>query len=61
MKGILKFEDEEEIRYALHCIKNYPAIDDIRNYVRSVLKHGEPSEELCEVLLHIQDLIPWEE
>jgi hypothetical protein len=65
MQAILRFDlgdpdDERLHRYALAGRDALIALEVIDNRCRSILKHGEPSEETERVLEEIRSLIPHE-
>lgn len=61
MKGILEFtlpDDEQSFRIAAEASKLYSALDDIRQFIRTKEKYGEPSKEVIAILDEIKKIIP---
>jgi hypothetical protein len=63
MKATLEFdlpEDEQEHRYALAGRDALIALEEIDNWARGKIKHGEPSEEAEELLRELRAMVPHE-
>jgi hypothetical protein len=63
--ALLKFDlsdpdDEREHRYALAGREALIALELVENRCRSILKHGDPSEETQRVVEEMRALIPHE-
>jgi len=61
-KGILEFElpeENPEFKRAVHATDVICVLDEIKQYCRNQLKHGEHSEETDKILEEIQS-IAWE-
>jgi hypothetical protein len=61
MKVILEFSEDDayEAKMALRASELAAAIDEARNYIRGILKHGDPSDEVEKHLEHIRGLLPY--
>ena len=63
MKATLEFdlpEDEQEHRYALAGRDALIALEQIDEWARGKIKHGEPSEEVEELLRELRAMVPHE-
>jgi hypothetical protein len=63
MKAILEFslpDDEQEHRYALAGRDALIALEQIDEWARGKIKHGEPSEEAEELLRELRAMVPHE-
>jgi hypothetical protein len=63
MKAVLEFtlpDDEPDHRYALAGRDALIALEQIDNWARGILKHGEPSEEGERLLRELRAMIPHE-
>jgi len=63
MKATLEFdlpEDEQEHRYALSGRDALIALEQIDEWARGKIKHGEPSEEAEELLRELRAMVPHE-
>ena len=57
MKVIIEYEDKEEARMALCAAELLNCIDEVDNYLRSQIKHGDLSEDTQEALQKVRDLL----
>lgn len=53
-------DEQAECDQALRSAAAHSALWDIDQHCRSLLKHGEPSEESVAILEAIRKAIPWE-
>ena len=63
MKATLEFtlpDDEPEHRYALAGRDALIALEQIDNWARGILKHGEPGDEGERLLREVRTMIPYE-
>jgi hypothetical protein len=63
MKATLEFtlpDDEAEHRYALAGQDALIALEEIDNWARGILKHGEPGDEAEKLLKELRAMIPYE-
>ena len=61
MKFTIEFSEDEasDAKLAMRASELASAIDEVRNYIRGILKHGDPSEDVEKHLEHIREILPY--